>query len=186
MTTEKIINQIKKDSENQIKQILKEAEKQASTVTNEARKKANLESEKIILETKKQAENLKKIIISKANQDTKKEIMNAREQLIDECFSKAHHKLSILKDKEYEQLVKKLMKDGLKKLGGKCTVLVSREADKKIAKELNINIDGNIETSGGIILKSLDGRIILNHTFDGILKREKNKIRIKLGKQLFS
>jgi len=32
----------------------------------------------------------------------------------------------------------------------------------------------------------MDGKITLNHTFDGILKREKDKIRIKVGKMLFS
>jgi V/A-type H+-transporting ATPase subunit E len=186
MAAEKIINQIKKDSENEVKHILKEAQKQASDIINYARKEAKLESEKIIANGKKQGENLIKILISKANQDTKKEIMNAREQLIEECFTKAHHKLSILKDKEYEQIVKKLIEDGLKKLGGKCAILVSRDSDKKIAKELGINIDGNVETSGGVILKSFDGRVILDHTFDGILRREKNKIRIKVGKQLFT
>ncbi len=186
MTAEKIISQIKKDSENEVKQIIKESEKQTSSIINDARKEAKLESEKIIADGKKQGENLQKILISKANQDAKKEIMNAREQIIDECFIKAHHKLSTLKDNEYEQLVKKLIQDGLKKLGGKCTILVSRDIDKKIAEELGINIDGNIETSGGVILKSLDGRVILDHTFDGIIRREKNKIRIKIGKQLFS
>jgi vacuolar-type H+-ATPase subunit E/Vma4 len=186
MTTEKIINQIKKDSEIEIKHILNDAERQASSIIKEARKEAKLESDRIIADGKKQGENLQKILISKANQDAKKDIMNAREQIIDECFLKAHHKLSILKDVEYEKLVKKLIEDGYKKLGQKCTILVSKDADKNIAQELGLKIDGNIETSGGIILKSLDGRIILNHTFDGIIKREKNKIRIKIGKQLFS
>ena len=45
---------------------------------------------------------------------------------------------------------------------------------------------GNVDASGGIILESVDGQITLDNTFDGILEREKNRIRIKVGKLLFS
>ena len=78
------------------------------------------------------------------------------------------------------------MKDGQKKLGGSCTVLVSRDADKKIAGDIGLNVVGTVESSGGVVLTSSDGRVTLDHTFDGILKREKDKIRIKVGKLLFS
>ena len=52
------------------------------------------------------SENLKKILVSKANQDLKKEIMNAKEKIIEDCFTKAHHELSILKGDKYERIVK--------------------------------------------------------------------------------
>ncbi|MCK4902307.1 MAG: V-type ATP synthase subunit E, partial [Thermoplasmatales archaeon] len=112
--------------------------------------------------------------------------MNAREKIIEECFTKAHHELSVLKGKEYEKIVKKLIEDGRKKLGEKSLLLVSREAGKKIAEHLGVQIDGYVEASGGVVLKSQDGRVILDHTFDGILKREKDKMRRKVGKLLFS
>ena len=83
-------------------------------------------------------------------------------------------------------MVRKLMIDGVKKLGGKCTVIITRDIDKQIAKDLHLEVTGNVEASGGIMLKSGDGRITLDHTFDGILKREKDQIRIKVGKLLFS
>ena len=79
-------------------------------------------------------------------------------------------------------MVRKLMADGAKKLGGKCTVIVSRDLDKQIAKDLHLEVIGTIEASGGIMLKSGDGRVTLDHTFDGILKREKDQIRIKWHK----
>ena len=112
--------------------------------------------------------------------------MKAREKIIDECFVKAHHKLSTLSEQKYKKIITKLMQDGLKKLGKDCTTITSRDIDKKIAKDLSIKVTGSVESSGGIILKSGNGRIILNHTFDGILKREKDKIRIKVGRLLFS
>jgi len=186
MTAEKIIEQIKKDSENEIKQIIKYAEEQAKIIIRESKKEAKKEAEKIISEGKQQSENIKKIIISKANQDTKREIMNSREQAIEQCFTKAHHELSITKGNDYEKIIRKLIKDGTKKLGGKCSVYVSRTADKKIAEDFGLSINRRIETSGGIILKSNDGKVTLDYTFDGILKREKDNIRRKVGKILLS
>jgi len=64
--------------------------------------------------------------------------------------------------------------------------IVSKDEDKEIAKNLGLKVTGNVDASGGIILKSGDKQITLDNTFDGILKRKKDIIRIKVGKLLFS
>ena len=186
MSAEKIINQIKKDSQKEINQILKDAEKEAKHIITTAKDEAKKQVDRILADGTAKSENITKIHISKANQDMKREIMNAREKIIDECFVKAHHKLSTLSEQKYKNIVRKLMIDGQKKLSGECTVKTSRPIDKQIAKDLGLQISGSVESSGGIILMSNDGRILLDHTLDGILKREKQKIRIKVGKLLFS
>ncbi|MEA2055431.1 MAG: V-type ATP synthase subunit E family protein [Candidatus Thermoplasmatota archaeon] len=186
MSAEKIINQIKKDAQNEIKQIQTEAEKQAKNIMIEAEKQAKLEAEKILTDGKRQCENIKKILLSKASQEAKRDTMKTKEKIIEECFLEARHKLSTLEENKYKRIVTRIMKDGKQKLGGDCTVIVSRGIDKKIAQELELSLSGTVETSGGIKLKSTDGRITLDHTFDGILGREKDEIRIKVGKLLFS
>jgi len=186
MSAEKIIQQIKKDSEKEIKQIQKETEKQVKQIIEDAQKEAKTEADKRLTNGKTESENIKKIMVSKAHQDAKREIMNAEEKIIEECFVEAYHKLSILKGKEYEKLVTLLIKDGQKKLGPSCTTLVTRDEDRKIAEKLGIPVSGRTESFGGVILKSEDGRITLDHTFDGIVRRKKDRIRIKVGKLLFS
>ena len=186
MSAEKIIECIRKDSEKEVQKILQNAEEQVALNKEDAIKIAKSESDQILSEGKKQAENIKKIIISKANQDAKRKIMNVREKIIEECFSIAHQKLSVLKESEYEKTVTKLIENGKKKIEGQCSVTISREIDKQIAKNMGLRVTGEIESSGGIILISSDGRITLDNTFDGILKRKKNEIRIEVGKLLFS
>jgi len=185
MTAEKIIDQINKDTEIEIKKIKKDAEDQAKIIISNTKKEAEEDIKKILSDGKIKSENIKKIHISKANQDIKREIMNAREQIIEQCFSKAHHELSILKGKNYEKIVNNLIKDGMKKLGGKCSIIISRAADKIIAGKLGLSVVGRIEKTGGVIIKSADGKVTLDYTFDGILEREKGKIRRKVGKILF-
>jgi len=186
MTAEKIIQRIKNDSEQEIKEILKEAEEQANSIINDAKKEAQQEAGKILSDGKKQGENIQKILASKANQDAKRELMNAREKIIEECFTKAHHRLSTLKEEEYKKIVTKLLEDGCKKFDGKCDVIISRRYDRELAEKMGLKVIGTVEKSGGIILRSNDGRITLDHTFDSILKRKKDEIRQKVGKLLFS
>lgn len=186
MSAEKIIERIKTDAKKQEEQIIKSAEKQASDILESARKKAEEEASIIVSNGKKQSENLGKILLSKANQDAKRETMNAKENVIEECFKKAIEKLSSLDKEPYILTVTKYMEKGQKKLGKQCTVLVSREEDKLIAKKLDIPVSGTIEATGGTMMQSADSKVTLDYTFEGILARDKDKIRIKLGKLLFS
>lgn len=186
MSAEKIIAQIKKDSEKQIEEILKDAEAQAKDILENAKKEAVFEVKRIEDESIVESDNNKKIMISKANQDAKRDLMNAREKIIEDCFTKAHSELSKLKGNTYSNIVKKLVKDGCEKLGKNCSVRVSREEDRKIAQDLGLKVEGKVESSGGVLLVSSDGKITLDHTFEGIMNREKDKIRIEIGKLLFS
>jgi len=186
MSVEKIIEQIKKDSNNVVEQILKEADKQATKIVNNAISKAKKESREILTNGKKQSESIKKILVSKENQNSKRKIIKVRESIIKDCFEKAQRKLIKLEDEKYKKLITKLIKNGSKKLGGKCTVKTSRDIDKNIADKLGIKVTEKIDTTGGIILKSINGKITLDNTFEGILEREKGRIRIKVGKLLFS
>ncbi len=186
MSVEKITQQIKKDSEKEVKRILSDAQKQAKQILEEAKKEAQNEAEKILENGKNQSENVGKILVSKAHQESKRAIMNAKEGIIEECFIKAHSKFSKLNEAEYKKTVRILIENGIKKIGRDCQILISRSADKKIVQDMGLNITGNVEASGGIIILSKNGKITLDHTFNGILKREKDRIRIKVGKLLFS
>jgi len=186
MTAEKIIERIKNDSEKEIKQIKKEADRQATSIINEAKKEAQQEAEKILADGKKQGENIQKLLVSKASQEAKRKTMTAREKIIEDCFTKAHHELSTIKELEYRKIVTKLIENGSKKLDGKCNVIITRSYDREIAENMGFKVTGTVEKSGGVILKSIDGKVTLDQTFDGILKRKKEEIRRKVGKLLFS
>ncbi len=186
MTAEKIIAHIQKDAERERKQILSEAEQQADDIIAQAKKEAKAQAERILDEGKKHAENTKRILLSQAHQETKRRILQAKEGIINKCFTKAHHDLSVLDEKRYCAIVKKRFIEGKQKLGDHSKVFVSRASDRQLAKELGLHVEGTIEKAGGIVLQSADGNIVLDYTFDGILKREKDKLRIKVGTLLFS
>ena len=186
MSVEKIIEQIKKDSETEIRQIRRDAERKRREILAAARKEAEDAAMEIVENGEKTLGNKKRVEVAKTRQEAKKEIMKTREKLIEECFIKAKQKLSQIKDDEYEKLLSKLLEKGVEKLEGNCTVLTSREIDKKIVERHGLKVTGKTDAAGGVILISEDGRITLDYTLDGILRREKQKIRIKIGRMLFS
>jgi len=186
MTAEKIIQQINKDAESEIKKIVNDIEQQAKRIIENARKEAKIEAETLTLEGEKQIEIAKKILIAKAKQEIKHEIMIVKEKIIEECYVQAYSQLSKINEEYYKKIVTKLMMDSRNKIGENCKILVSRELDKKIAKNLRLEVDGIVDAVGGFVIVSSDERIKLNNTFEGIINRRKDKLRVKVGKKLFS
>ena len=186
MSLEKIIDQINLDAQKEINQILKEANIQADKILKDSIVKAEIQSKEIIFNGEKKCDSIKKIIISKENQNAKKIISRMKEEIIELCFDKSHIKLKQLNYKDYEKLVNRFIEEGIKKIGDKSIVKISKDIDKKIAQNFGLKVIGNTNSIGGIILISRDGKITLDNTFEGIIKREKDRIRIKVGKILFS
>ena len=186
MSIEKIIEKINKDSEKEIQKIHKEAEQQADTLITTAKKEAEQQAQKLIILGKTQSENTKKIIISKTSQDAKRELLKIKEDIIEDCFTQALHRLAQIQGEPYNKFLRQQLKNSKTKLGENNTILISRDADKTIAEQEKIPIKGTITASGGVIIKSADGKITIDTTFDGIMKRKKAEIRVHIGKQLFS
>ena len=186
MSAEKIIQQINNDAESEIRKIIRDAEQQAKHIIEHAREEAEAESINIKLEGKKHSENTKKVLVAKAKQEIKHEIMNAKEKIIEESFLQVYSRLSKINEEHYKKIITKLMENTRIKIGEDCKVLVSRDIDKTIAKNLRLDVIGTIDALGGFVATSRDERIKLNNTFESIIDRNKDELRVKVGKILFS
>ncbi len=186
MSAEKIIAKIQQDAKQQLTTIQKEAEKKAQIIHDRLVDTAKQQAEHITTQGKQDAEHLKHIKIAQANQEIKRRLMAAREELIDQCFTQAQQRLKDLHQKKYQEIVSQLVADGKKKLGDDCSVRISRDEDKKIIEKHGLTVQGSVDASGGVILVSSDGNVTLDNTFEGILRRKKDSIRIQVGKLLFS
>lgn len=186
MSAEKIINQIKKDSDKEVSKIKKETKQTMDNLIKQAKENGKEEAKKIIEDGKQKSRDKKKVLISHAHQESNREKMNAREEVIDKCFSEAKQKLSNLSEEKYKKIVDSIVKKSLKRISGDLKIYISRKADKKIAEKNDLEIAGKIDSIGGLIISTTDNKISIDNTFEGILKREKDEIRNKIGKMLFS
>lgn len=186
MSAETIINKIKSDAQQKVNKIKEEAKRKREIITKDAIEKANTEVKEIKEKGKQQAELKKKIMISQAHQLAKRNEMNAKEDIIETCFKKAIDHLAKMDETSYKKLVKQLIKQGKKEIpGNKSTLKISNDVDKQLASEMNIEVTGETGASGGVILQSEQGTITIDNTFEGILKREKQRIRVTVGQLLF-
>ena len=186
MSAEAIIRKIQTDADKEIDLIQQKAKEQIDEMLRSYVTKTK-ELEKVIIENgKKECENIKRIHLSQANQEVKRQLMNVKEEIIENCFHKAKENLANLDEQSYMKIVNKLVDNGRKQIKGSFSMKTSKPVDKKIAKEKQISVTGAIQASGGILLVSDKGNISVDNTFEGILKRSKQEIRVKIGKLLFS
>ena len=185
MSVEKIINQIELDAKQEINEILKEADKQANKIIKDEILKAEIESKKIISDGEKKSNSINQIIISKENQKASKKITQIKEEIIETCFYNAQQKLKKFDAREYENILTNYIKKGINQIGKNINVKISKENDKEIVKKFGLKVIEKTNSIGGLILISNDGKITLDYTIEGIIKREKDRSRIEIGKILF-
>jgi vacuolar-type H+-ATPase subunit E/Vma4 len=185
MSAEQIIARIKHDADQEVQQIKNEAKQEAEAIKQRIIEEAEQEASDLIEQGKKNSENKRRIILSKAHKQAKDEIMNAKEDIISDCFTTAKERLVDLSDTEYKTLIDTLITQAKTQIPGTAQVYVSSDRDKPIVKNHDLKILGSINAIGGIILVSEDQQVTIDNTFEGILKREQNAIRIKVGNILF-
>lgn len=186
MSVETILVKIKEDTDKEVKDILHAAKKQSQQMITQALDEAHKQAESIVQMGTIEKDNIKKSKVSLAQQEAKRQMMQTKEHLIELCFQKAVEQLHKLDDTSYSKMITKLIKNGTSHIPGSASICTSKPLDISIAKKLHIPTKGTLDTYGGIMLYSEDGRIIVDNTFEGILKRKKDIIRIKVGKLLFS
>jgi V/A-type H+-transporting ATPase subunit E len=186
MSAETIITKIKEDTEKEVKDILLDAKKESQQIIKQAQDEAHKQAENILQQASTEKENIKRIQVSQAQQEAKRQLMQAKEQIIEECFQSAIEQLKNLDDDSYSKMISSLIKKGAANIPSDFIICISKPLDAIIAKKLNIPVKGTIDSYGGIMLISEDGRINVDNTFEGIMKRKKDIIRIQVGKLLFS
>jgi len=184
MAIEKLLARIEEDARKEIDEIIKAAEDEAKRIIEGAREEGKKEAEKITKKGKKEAERARDRIISAAKREARMIITNAKEEVIQQCFEIIREKMASMPSKEYKKIVEDMVKDAIEE-GGDYVLFYSRKEDKKIAEKLNIDVEGKIDAIGGVVLKAKDGSKEIDLTFDFLLERKKEEIRIMIAEKLF-
>jgi V/A-type H+-transporting ATPase subunit E len=186
MPIEKIIQQIEEESKGEIDRIIDESRNEAEEILSTAIKEGKEECEKMKEKMEREIDQMEKRITSTARREANRSIMEAKEEVIMDCFKLAKEKLSSINDKKYVTTIKSFIERGKKIIGKKCMIVSSRKKDVEIAKRMGIpTAKEEIKAIGGIIIRSMDGSISIDDTFDGILERKKESIRNLVARVLF-
>lgn len=196
MEAQQVIEKILSDAKAEAEKIIKAAEARV------ADEKAKADGE--LAEYRKQAEALaqkaaddeKAHILAAARMEAAKEYLAEKNTVLDSVFEKAGQRLNELPDKEYRDLMARLMVEAAET--GEEEVLIGKNEkriDQKLIDEVNGKLSGSKKKAlkladerhnqqGGFILRR--GKIKVNVTPPVLLGQARNELVIDLGKTLFA
>lgn len=191
---ERIIEQIKIDSEANTAKIIEDAQIEADRIIEEAMNATEIECREIIGKGKEDARVIDRIAASSAEQQLRRANLAAQRQVIEEVFSEALTKLRSLPDNDYFLVLHRLA--GKNAESGDGEVLLSEEDKKRMPadfiEKLNEKLTGKgtltlakdtATTNGGLILRY--GGIEINCTFAALIDGKREQLSDKLNKYIF-
>jgi len=191
---ERIIEQIKIDSEQNAKKIIEDAQIEADRIIEDAMNATESECKEIITKGKEAARVIDRIANSSAQQAQRKANLAAQREVIEEVFSAALAKLRSLPDNDYFLVLHRLASKNAETGDGE--IILSEEDKKRMPADfipkLNEKLTGKgtltlaqdtAVTNGGLILRY--GGIEINCTFASLIDGKREQLSDKLNKYIF-
>lgn len=202
----RIVDRILSDAKKEAKSIVKEARKSAEIMLEKrkalARQKAGKKASSILKKTESEVKALREMIPTDAKRKAGWKVLSEKERLVTSVLDKVKTKLEVLsQSKKYVPVLEKMILDaGIALDGGKLEVSLNRRdsvlafnfstlaktiAEKSGRKTQIKRSEEKIEALGGVVVKTVDGRIVVDNTFEAILMRRERDLRFKTAKILF-
>ncbi len=194
---EKIVKKINEDAEAEASKILNEARTQAEKIKRDANVEADEIYSEILPKYEREAEQEKQRIVANAKLRARKAVLDAREDVIKLAFNAAGTKLQKLPKKDYTKVLEKLILEGVEAIDADTVVIARKEDSRAITSALLKRVSEKtgfkvtkareyINAMGGVVLRSSDGKIEVNNTFETRLERFRDELRKEVAEVLFS
>ena len=198
MSVNNITSKILRDAEGRKESILATAEEEKNKILSKKVASAK-ELEKEILEKAEiEAKSKKERVISGAKLKARNEKLAAKQEVIEEVFSKSVETLCKLNDREFV----KFIKDSILSLNidGDETLILNENGNKIVSKEVVAEINAELKAKGlkgeikisetigsfrgGFILEK--GGVEINKTFESLVDSLKDQLEFEVAKVLFN
>lgn len=190
---ERTIDKVLVQNESELNAQIDSALKVALSNLDASRTKLQSEYDAIIQSAKKQAENIKRQIIGSSRLTARNKELLLIESAINDIFAKAKQKLgSAYNEKEYKDLLKRMIEESVQRLGSAEVVIECNKNDLEIVKKILSDLSANknkvkitlskkpVDIIGGIRAVSGDGTMTLDNSLDSQIERLKPLIRKEL------
>ena len=203
---QRITNRILQDAREEAKSIVNEAQRSAEMLLENRRQSGRQKAEEDVYSLLKRAESEAEIVGGRVATETKKKaswlVLSEKERLVTSVLNEVKRRLGDLQEsKRYIPILEKMMIDaGIALGGGKLEAMLNEDDStlplkidtlaKAIAEETRVKTHlklstQKIEALGGVVIKTLDDRIVVDNTFEAILKRREKELRLKIARILF-
>lgn len=190
---EKITQRIDAETQAGIDEVLSKARAEAAKITEKYKAQAEAEAADLRAKNEKAAAEREERLVSAAQMESRKTALAAKQELVEQVYSKALEKLCNLPDQEYTEIVAALLAQAAP--SGRGTVLFAADVRKRIGaeavKKANALLNGGQLTlseetrniRGGFILR--DEKVEVNGTFETLVRLQKAETAGTVAKKLF-
>jgi len=198
MTIKDISEKIISDAKIQADKIIAQAEDNANNIIKKGKKEADNIKNIILYKYNQEASLIKSKILTEANLEAKKIILSEKQKIIENVFNKALESILKLDDKDYLNIIKKMILDNIET--GDETIFIDRSDKKKISESFIEDINKELKSKGekgelklstsylpikgGVVIGS--GKIRKNISLEFLLKKIREELEIQISKDLFN
>jgi len=198
MTIKDISEKIISDAKIQADKIIAQAEDNANNIIKKGKKEADNIKNIILYKYNQEASLIKSKILTEANLEVKKIILSEKQKIIENVFNKALESILKLDDKDYLNIIKKMILDNIET--GDETIFIDRLDKKKISESFIEDINKELKSKGekgelklstsylpikgGVVIGS--GKIRKNISLEFLLKKIREELEIQISKDLFN
>jgi vacuolar-type H+-ATPase subunit E/Vma4 len=201
-----IVDRILDDSRKKAKSIIKEARKSADMMLEKqkesARRKAGEKVSSMLKKTESDLATIRGTVFTDVRRKASWTVLYEKERLVTNILDEVKTKLEALsQSKKYISILETFIVDTGTILGGGTLEVLLNKRDSTLPLKLNVLAKAitektnkktqlklskqKIEAFGGAVVKTVDGKIVADNTFEAILKRREKELRFKIAKILF-
>lgn len=192
MAIEDILNALAAQADAEIERIRDDASAHAKHIIDEAELEAERRHDEFVAQAQRLARSDAARSVNAARMDARRAVLATRDEGVESVFSVVAERLSgVRKDAEYDSLFKRLAEDALGGLEGHLVARVV-PGDEALAGKVfaetgaEIEIRGDLEASGGLIVMTSDERIVRRNTLEDRLRTARRFVRSRVAQELFA
>ncbi|HCL90970.1 MAG TPA: hypothetical protein DHW70_06585, partial [Candidatus Atribacteria bacterium] len=146
MTIKDINEKIISDAKIQADKIIAQAEDKANNIIKKGKKEADNIKNLILYRYNQEASLKKSKILTEANLEAKKIILSEKQKIIEDVFNKASESILKLEDKDYRNIIKKMILDNIET--GDETIFIDHSDRDKISESFIEDINKELKSKG--------------------------------------
>ncbi|MHC1565760.1 MAG: V-type ATP synthase subunit E [Candidatus Syntropharchaeales archaeon] len=193
MGADEIIKKIDERASAEVDKIIQDANTRREKILDEARREAEHKKQVILERGEKEAILEKQRILADAKLKARRLRWDAQEDLVSQVLDAARNKVSKVRDDpKYGDILKVLIQEAASSIGEDELEVLLADGDsvdlEQISGELGIKLslsDKKIGGMGGVIVRTRDGRIEVDNTFERRMERFTELLRTEITATLF-
>lgn len=193
MGADEIIKKIEERVNAEVEAIIAEANNKRKAILEEANADAERRRQAILEKSEKDAILEKQRIIADANLKARRLKWEVQEELINQVLDATKNEVKKIRDSpKYNDVLKGLIHEAVQSIGADKLEVILSEGDTidldAISNEIGVELvlsDERVTGMGGVVVRTLDGRIEVDNTFDKRMERFSEVLRTEITTTLF-